>query len=190
MSQQLYKPAEACKIAEVAPYVLRYWETEFPALSEGKEKIGPRAYTERDVRVIARIRELLYDEGFTVAGAKKRLEAEIAEGRFDDGLKTALPPAEQRSPRKAEPVPATAPVSPPPAAAKPRASNPAPVASAAAPAPPPPQRPADPAPALAPPRLSSSVAIKTAPEGDFPDRKRVLRELKDIARILDRSLKK
>ena len=80
MSQQLYKPAEACKMAEVAPYVLRYWETEFPVLSEGKEKIGPRSYTERDVRIIARIRELLYDEGFTVAGAKKRLDSEITEG--------------------------------------------------------------------------------------------------------------
>src|SRR5713226_317967 len=95
MSQQLYKPAEACKIAEVAPYVLRYWETEFAVLSEGKEKSGARSYTERDVRIIARIRELLYDEGFTVAGAKKRLEAEISEGRFDDGRK-APSPAEQR----------------------------------------------------------------------------------------------
>src|ERR1700724_3450454 len=96
MSQQLYKPAEACKIAEVAPYVLRYWETEFPVLSEGKEKIGPRSYTERDVKIIARIRELLYDEGFTVAGAKKRLDSEIVEGRFDEGSAQAPPLREQR----------------------------------------------------------------------------------------------
>src|SRR5262249_28754360 len=101
MSQQLYKPAEACKMAEVAPYVLRYWETEFPGLSEGKEKIGPRSYTQRDVKIIARIRELLYDEGFTVAGAKKRLESELSEGRFDDGLKTAPSPAKQREEKNA-----------------------------------------------------------------------------------------
>jgi len=71
---QLYKPADACRMAEVAPYVLRYWETEFPALSEGKEKGSSRLYTARDVQIIARIRQLLYDEGFTVAGAKKRLD--------------------------------------------------------------------------------------------------------------------
>ncbi|MEO8432706.1 MAG: MerR family transcriptional regulator, partial [Acidobacteriota bacterium] len=70
---ELYKPAEACRVAEVAPYVLRYWETEFPALSDGKEKGAARVYTGKDVRIIRRIRELLYDEGFTVAGAKKRL---------------------------------------------------------------------------------------------------------------------
>lgn len=93
---EVYRPADACRIAEVAPYVLRYWETEFPALSEGKDKTGTRFYTARDVRIISRIRELLYDEGFTVAGAKKRLEAEIAEGRFDEGLSAAPPVRDQR----------------------------------------------------------------------------------------------
>src|SRR6478672_13249186 len=107
----VYKPAEACKIAEVAPYVLRYWETEFPSLSEGKDKGATKLYTARDVKMISRIRELLYDEGFTVAGAKKRLEAEIVEGRFDGGLAPAPPIAEQRkaesapASRKAEPAP-------------------------------------------------------------------------------------
>ena len=84
---EVYRPAEACRIAEVAPYVLRYWETEFAALSEGKDSGAAKLYTARDVKIIARIRELLYDEGFTVAGATKRLDAEIAEGRFDDGLR-------------------------------------------------------------------------------------------------------
>ena len=107
---EVYRPAEACRIAEVAPYVLRYWETEFPALSEGKDKGATKLYTARDVKIIARIRELLYDEGFTVAGAKKRLEAEITEGRFDDGLAPAPPVAEQRKserpapPRRARPI--------------------------------------------------------------------------------------
>ena len=102
---EVYRPAEACRIAEVAPYVLRYWETEFPSLSEGKDKGATKLYTARDVKMISRIRELLYDEGFTVAGAKKRLEAEIVEGRFDGGLAPAPPIAEQR---KAEPAPAAA----------------------------------------------------------------------------------
>jgi DNA-binding transcriptional MerR regulator len=182
MPQQLYKPAEACKIAEVAPYVLRYWETEFPALSEGKEKAGPRAYTERDVRVIARIRELLYDEGFTVAGAKKRLEAELAEGRFDDGLKVAPPPAEQRGARKGEPA-KPAPVSQPASPARPsRPPATAPsgpvlaVAKNSAPAP-------DPGPG----RSSAAVAVRSDGEEAAAERKRVIRELKDIVRILERS---
>src|ERR1700682_3215549 len=97
---ELYKPAEACRVAEVAPYVLRYWETEFSALSEGKEKGGARLYTARDVQIIARIRQLLYDEGFTVAGAKKRLDAEILEGRFD-GSGKAPPSAVRPAPAAA-----------------------------------------------------------------------------------------
>src|SRR5262247_3683409 len=101
---EVYRPAEACRIAEVAPYVLRYWETEFPALSEGKDKGSSKLYTARDVKIISRIRELLYDEGFTVAGAKKRLEAEIAEGRFDDGLAPAPPVSEQRKPPAKKPA--------------------------------------------------------------------------------------
>ena len=100
---EVYRPADACRIAEVAPYVLRYWETEFPALSEGKDKGASKLYTARDVKIIARIRELLYDEGFTVAGAKKRLDAEIAEGRFDDGLAPA--PPSRKSAEKPEPRP-------------------------------------------------------------------------------------
>ena len=194
MPQQLYKPAEACKIAEVAPYVLRYWETEFPALSEGKERVGPRAYTERDVRVISRIRELLYDEGFTVAGAKKRLEAELAEGRFDDGLKPAPPPSEQRGARKtdgtgpssAAPA-ATKPPKPEPASAPSRPSKPA-VPTAPAAAAPVPARPqlaaAEPPP---PARPSAAVALRDAADEAIAERKRVIRELKDIVRILDRA---
>jgi DNA-binding transcriptional MerR regulator len=162
---EVYRPAEACRIAEVAPYVLRYWETEFAALSEGKDKGSAKLYTARDVKIIARIRELLYDEGFTVAGAKKRLDAEIAEGRFDDGLAPAPPVADQRKPAAGPPPakPARAAAKPEPAppllrvAAEEKADKPAPRSVAAAP---------------------------SAPEFD---RKGVVRELREIVRILDRS---
>jgi len=171
----VYKPAEACRIAEVAPYVLRYWETEFAALSEGKEKPGAsRVYTARDVKIISRIRELLYDEGFTVAGAKKRLDAEIAEGRFDDGLAPAPPVAEQRkasAPKKAEkPEPAPAP------------------ARASAPQTPLFKAPPSSAPPAAAPR-AAAPARAAEPIVDF-DRKRVVRELKEIAQLLQRNRKK
>jgi DNA-binding transcriptional MerR regulator len=75
-----YKIGEACKMLDIQPYVLRYWETEFPILNPSKSRSGQRVYGEEDFALIRRIKELLYDEGFTIAGAKKKLETELAEG--------------------------------------------------------------------------------------------------------------
>ena len=76
--KKLYKIGEVCRIADVQPYVLRYWETEFPALAPNKSGGGQRLYTQREIDVILRIKQLLYTEGFTIAGAKKKLGDEIA----------------------------------------------------------------------------------------------------------------
>ena len=75
-----YRIGQACKELDIQPYVLRYWETEFPALSPNKSKSGQRVYTTKDLQVISRIKELLYEEGFTIAGAKKKLEGELKTG--------------------------------------------------------------------------------------------------------------
>src|SRR6476659_518929 len=75
---RLYKIGEVCKIADVQPYVLRYWETEFPALAPNKSGGGQRLYTRREIDIILRIKQLLYSEGFTIAGAKKKLDLELA----------------------------------------------------------------------------------------------------------------
>jgi DNA-binding transcriptional MerR regulator len=77
--EKLYKIGEVCKLADVQPYVLRYWETEFPQLAPNKSGGGQRLYTRREIDVILRIKELLYREGFTIAGAKKKLETEGAD---------------------------------------------------------------------------------------------------------------
>ncbi|HEX2164479.1 MAG TPA: MerR family transcriptional regulator [Thermoanaerobaculia bacterium] len=74
-----YKIGEACKALDIQPYVLRYWETEFPALAPSKSRSGQRVYSEKELAIIRRIKELLYDEGYTIAGAKKKLEAELTE---------------------------------------------------------------------------------------------------------------
>jgi DNA-binding transcriptional MerR regulator len=74
---KLYKIGEVCKLADLQPYVLRYWETEFPQLAPGKSGGGQRLYTRAEVDIILRIKELLYKEGFTTAGAKKKLEQEM-----------------------------------------------------------------------------------------------------------------
>ena len=75
---RLYKIGEVCKLADVQPYVLRYWETEFPQLAPNKSGGGQRLYTRREIDTILRIKQLLYSEGFTIAGAKKKLETEDA----------------------------------------------------------------------------------------------------------------
>jgi len=73
---RLYKIGEVCKIADVQPYVLRYWETEFPPLAPNKSGGGQRLYSQREIDIILRIKQLLYSDGFTIAGAKKKLEGE------------------------------------------------------------------------------------------------------------------
>jgi len=72
-----FKIGEVCEITDTQPYVLRYWESEFPALAPAKNSSGQRIYRRKDIETVVRIKQLLYEEGFTIAGAKKRLEAEI-----------------------------------------------------------------------------------------------------------------
>lgn len=79
-----YKIGEACKALGIQPYVLRYWETEFPALAPSKSRSGQRVYSEKELEIIRRIKELLYEEGYTIAGAKKKLEAELANGSLGE----------------------------------------------------------------------------------------------------------
>lgn len=101
MAKKLYyKIGEACKILEIQPYVLRYWEKEFPLLSPGKSKSGQRVYSERERDIIRRIKELLYEEGYTIAGAKKKLDAELADGGAaapEEKKAPPKPPAKRRS---------------------------------------------------------------------------------------------
>jgi DNA-binding transcriptional MerR regulator len=87
---RLYKIGEVCKIADVQPYVLRYWETEFPALAPNKSGGGQRLYSQREIDIILRIKQLLYSEGFTIAGAKKKLEGEPTSAPAQKDLTRAL----------------------------------------------------------------------------------------------------
>ena len=74
-----FKIGEVCELVGVQAHVLRYWETEFPMLSPQKNRSGQRSYRRRDVEISLRIKQLLYDEMFTIAGAKKKLQAEMRE---------------------------------------------------------------------------------------------------------------
>ena len=72
-----FKIGEVCEITDTQPYVLRYWESEFQALAPAKNSSGQRIYRRKDIETVLRIKQLLYEEGFTIAGAKKRLEQEL-----------------------------------------------------------------------------------------------------------------
>jgi DNA-binding transcriptional MerR regulator len=97
-----FKIGEVCEITDTQPYVLRYWESEFPALAPAKNSSGQRIYRRRDIETVLRIKQLLYEEGFTIAGAKKRLEAEMS-GRTTTPHNTPAPAGNTPTP---EPAPA------------------------------------------------------------------------------------
>jgi len=95
-----FKIGEVCELAGVQAHVLRYWESEFPMLAPQKNRAGQRVYRKRDVEMALRIKELLYEDQYTIAGAKKRLNNELrgggklkVVGSEEDGQPEA-PPAE------------------------------------------------------------------------------------------------
>lgn len=74
--RRYYSIADVAEETQLKPYVLRFWEKEFPALRPKKNRAGNRTYQRKDIELIFRIKHLLYDEGFTIKGARDRLKAE------------------------------------------------------------------------------------------------------------------
>src|SRR5437868_13860948 len=98
-----FKIGEVCDLVGVQAHVLRYWETEFPSLSPQKNKSGQRSYRKRDVEIALRIKELLYKEMFTIAGARKKLQSELRDGgRSKAEAKPAQPRVEKTRPKIVE----------------------------------------------------------------------------------------
>lgn len=75
-NRSLFRQPEVCEIAQVQPYVLRSWEAEFPDLGVAKTAGGPRVYRRADLERVLRIKHLLFVEGLTLAGARRRLADE------------------------------------------------------------------------------------------------------------------
>ena len=84
-----FKIGEVCDLVGVQAHVLRYWESEFPSFQPQKNRAGQRTYRRKDVEMALRIKALLYGEGFTIAGAKKKL---VAEGRANAPRLKIVPP--------------------------------------------------------------------------------------------------
>ena len=78
-NRSLFRQPEVCEIAKVQPYVLRSWEAEFPDLGVAKTEGGPRVYRRADVERVLRLKHLLYVEGLTLAGARRKLSEEQPE---------------------------------------------------------------------------------------------------------------
>jgi DNA-binding transcriptional MerR regulator len=87
----LLKSAEVCDMIKVQPYVLRSWEKEFPDLGTSRTAGGPRFYRPADVERVQRLKQLVFGEGLTIAGARRRLEEE--QGTHDDELPFDDPPS-------------------------------------------------------------------------------------------------
>ena len=76
-----FRIGEVARLCEVPAYVLRFWESEFPQLKPNKGGTGQRLYRRRDVEMALRIKNLLYDEGYTIAGARQAFKAELRAGK-------------------------------------------------------------------------------------------------------------
>ena len=76
--ERIYHIGEVSRLADLKPFVLRYWQEEFPMLAPVKDDAGRRVYRQEDVDIVFRIKRLLYDEGFTIAGARRRLREKTA----------------------------------------------------------------------------------------------------------------
>jgi DNA-binding transcriptional MerR regulator len=117
-----FKIGEVCDICGVQAHVLRYWESEFPMLAPQKNRAGQRTYRKRDVEMALRIKELLYEDQYTIAGAKKKLASELrgasklkvvpapdpnapAAPSAQPTLQSAAPPLESRPVYDSAPVP-------------------------------------------------------------------------------------
>jgi DNA-binding transcriptional MerR regulator len=72
-----FRIGEVGRLCKLPAYVLRFWETEFPQLKPVKSSTGQRMYRRKDVENVLRIKKLLYEEGFTIAGARQHLRTEI-----------------------------------------------------------------------------------------------------------------
>jgi DNA-binding transcriptional MerR regulator len=81
--KDFYRIGEVSRLTALKPFVLRYWETEFPMLEPVKSPSGHRLYRQEDVEMVLRIKRLLYDEGFTIAGARRHLREQNGSGESD-----------------------------------------------------------------------------------------------------------
>ena len=97
-----FRIGEVARLCEVPAYVLRFWESEFPQLKPHKGGTGQRLYRRRDVEMALRVKTLLYDEGYTIPGARQVFKSELKhkEPQLDLGIDDIAPAVDSRQLRK------------------------------------------------------------------------------------------
>ncbi|MFQ5746453.1 MAG: MerR family transcriptional regulator [Gemmatimonadota bacterium] len=87
--KEYYSIGEVCELMELKPHVLRYWESQFPALRPTKNRAGNRVYRRREIKLVQLLKHLLYAERYTIDGARKKLEQLRKEGKLARAAKVA-----------------------------------------------------------------------------------------------------
>lgn len=88
--REYYSIGEVCDLTGLKPHVLRYWETQFRELSPAKNRAGNRVYRAREIKIIQLVKHLLYEEKYTIDGARKKLEALRANRELDEAADRIL----------------------------------------------------------------------------------------------------
>jgi DNA-binding transcriptional MerR regulator len=88
--REYFSIGEVCEMAGLKPHVLRYWETQFKELSPSKNRAGNRVYRAREIKLIELVKHLLYEEKYTIDGARRRLEKLREEGELEQVASHAL----------------------------------------------------------------------------------------------------
>jgi DNA-binding transcriptional MerR regulator len=83
--KQAFKIGEVCEMMDLPPYVLRFWESQFEDLNPPKNPMNQRVYRPKDIQIVYLIKKLLYQEGYTIEGARKQLKKEIARADKEPG---------------------------------------------------------------------------------------------------------
>lgn len=97
-----FKIGDVARLCGVEPYVLRFWETQFPQLKPNKSGTGQRLYRRREVELALEIKRLVHGEGYTIAGAKQALEGAHKRSQTQPAIARPQPPAQETGPRPPE----------------------------------------------------------------------------------------
>jgi DNA-binding transcriptional MerR regulator len=88
--QEFFSIGEVCELTDLKPHVLRYWESQFRFLNPAKNRSGNRAYQRREIELILLVKHLLYDEGYTIDGARKKVDEHRKSGTLRPAARAAL----------------------------------------------------------------------------------------------------
>lgn len=88
--KEYYSIGEVCDLVDLKPHVLRYWESQFPPLKPSKNRAGNRVYQRKEIRLIILVKRLLYDEKYTIEGARQKIDELRKGGGFEDETRQTL----------------------------------------------------------------------------------------------------